>query len=85
MIYGLYCIFDTVAGNYLAPSPAVNDSVAIRNFATNFANEKDVMALNAADFKLCKVGEFDPIKGEIIHCDTTVVIDGISARNLIER
>lgn len=85
MIYSLYSIFDSVAGAYMQPYLAVNDNVAIRNFAANFAKEGDIMSLNAADFRLVKVGSFDPTNGVIEPCEPILVIDGVSARNSIER
>lgn len=85
MIYGLYCIYDTVSNAYHAPIPAVNDNVAIRNFSVNFADEKSVFALKAEDFRLMYVGTFDFTTGEIVYCDPKLVIDGVSARNSIER
>lgn len=84
MIYGIYSIFDTIGLTYMHPELAVNDNVAVRNFATRFANSESVYAMNPADFRLCKLGEFDPIKGIITPFDNPeVIIDGVSAKNMI--
>lgn len=85
MIYGLYSVFDVVAGAYMAPSMAVNDNVAQRSFAANFGGDNPIFALNPADFRLMKVGEFSPESGNIVACEPVLVCDGVSAKNMIER
>lgn len=83
MIYGLYSVYDVVAGVFMAPSMAVNDNVAQRNFAANFVNTNPIMALNPADFRLMKVAEFSPENGCVTPCDPVLVIDGVSAKNTV--
>lgn len=84
MIYGMYCVYDVIAGAYMAPIIAVNDNVAIRSFASNFADDKGIYALNPADFRLVKVATFSPETAAIEVCASpVVVIDGVGAKSLI--
>lgn len=84
MIYGMYSIFDTVAGAYTAPFISVNDAVAKRQFAQNFYDHGSVMGMNPADFRLMRIGDYDIQNGTVFAKDHEVVINGAECMAMYE-
>lgn len=60
MKYKLYCIKDTVVGNYSDPKLFVNEQSAVRYFDGLCAESKI-----AKDLQLYYLGEFDIFSGEL--------------------
>ncbi|WGL31368.1 nonstructural protein [Dipodfec virus UOA04_Rod_986] len=61
MVYGLYSIFDKVAGMYGNPFVQLNDNTAIRYFKS----QMNQVQFEPTDFDLYKVGTFEPESGAV--------------------
>lgn len=73
---GMYVVRDAAAKNYLAPFMAINDDVAIRQFAAAFMDHAGIMANNPGDFDLYRIGTFDQSLGELKPEERTVIARG---------
>lgn len=61
----IYAVRDKAADSFLNPFVAVNDAVAIRQFAAAFGDDRTVMGSNPGDFELHLLGVFNTETGEI--------------------
>ncbi len=59
MKYGIYCIYDSAAGVFTAPTIDISDEAAIRNFQKMCADAGSIMNFKPSDFSLYQVGIFD--------------------------
>lgn len=57
----IYSVFDELTG-FLGPIKDTNDEVAKRNFSYMVNNSKEYQ-VNAKDFALYRLGDFDPASG----------------------
>lgn len=73
---GMYVVRDAAADNYLAPFMAVNDAVAVRQFAAAFMDHAGIMANNPGDFDLYRIGHFNQSVGELTPEDRIVIARG---------
>lgn len=72
MILGVYAIRDCVAGTYLPPSYAHNESEMIRAIKYELT-KPGMMQQFAGDYVLYKIGEYDDDMGVLIPCDPVIV------------
>lgn len=82
MRVGLYSYFDRKAHCYGAPFTAVNNDVAVRQFAGLIQDAGARLAIY--DTELYKVGEFDADNGVVVSCPTEFICDYYSASELIK-
>lgn len=71
MRYGIYSIYDKVAGLYGSPFVCVNEPVAIRQFNHQIASN---LTAEPTDFELYCLGEFDINSGCIAACNKPVFV-----------
>lgn len=82
MRVGLYSYFDRKAHCYGAPFTAVNNEVAVRQFAGLIQDAGARLAIY--DTELYKVGEFDGDNGVVVPCQTEFICDYYSASELLK-
>lgn len=82
MRVGLYSYFDRKAHCYGAPFTAVNNDVAVRQFAGLIQDAGARLAIY--DTELYKVGEFDADNGVVVSCPTEFICDYYAASELIK-
>lgn len=82
MRVGLYSYFDRKAHCYGAPFTAVNNDVAVRQFAGLIQDAGSRLAIY--DTELYKVGEFDSDNGVVVSCPTEFICDYYVASELIK-
>lgn len=82
MIVGLYSYFDRKAHCYGAPFTAVNNDVAIRQFAGLIQDAGERLAIY--DTELYKVGGFDVDLGEVYQGDSEFICDYYAAAELLK-
>ena len=82
MRVGLYSYFDRKAHCYGAPFTAVNNEVAVRQFAGLIQDAGARLAI--FDTELYKVGEFDADNGVVVSCSTEFICDYYAASELIK-
>lgn len=82
MRVGLYSYFDRKAHCYGAPFTAVNNEVAVRQFAGLIQDAGARLAIY--DTELFKVGEFDADNGVVVSCQTEFICDYYAASDLIK-
>ena len=82
MIVGLYSYFDRKAHCYGAPFTAVNNDVAVRQFAGLIQDAGSRLAIY--DTELYKVGGFDADKGEVYQGDPEFICDYYAASELLK-
>lgn len=73
MIFGIYAVRDRCADNYLNPYVAVNDDVALRQFAYAVSDGETIMRANPDDFELHFIGTFNALTGEIVGIPDRIV------------
>lgn len=79
---GLYSYFDRKAHCYGAPFTAVNNDVAVRQFAGLIQDAGGRLAIY--DTELYKVGEFDSELGGIVSFEAEFICDYYSASELLK-
>ena len=82
MIAGLYSYFDRKAHCYGAPFTAVNNDVAVRQFAGLIQDAGGRLAI--FDTELYKVGEFNGDNGIVTPCQTEFICDYYAASELLK-
>ena len=82
MIVGLYSYFDRKAHCYGAPFTAVNNDVAMRQFAGLIQDAGKRLAI--FDTELYKVGEFDGDNGVVVPCQVEFICDYYKAFELLQ-
>lgn len=82
MIVGLYSYFDRKAHCYGAPFTAVNNDVAVRQFAGLIQDAGGRLAI--FDTELYKVGEFNGDNGIVTPCQTEFICDYYAASQLLK-
>ena len=82
MIVGLYSYFDRKAHCYGAPFTAVNNDVAVRQFAGLIQDAGGRLAIY--DTELYKVGEFNGDNGIVTPFQTEFICDYYAASELIK-
>lgn len=82
MIVGLYSYFDRKAHCYGAPFTAVNNDVAVRQFAGLIKDAGGRLAI--FDTELYKVGEFNGDNGIVTPCQTEFICDYYAASELLK-
>ena len=82
MIVGLYSYFDRKAHCYGAPFTAVNNDVAVRQFAGLIQDAGGRLAI--FDTELYKVGEFNGDNGIVTPCQTEFICDYYAASDLLK-
>lgn len=82
MIVGLYSYFDRKAHCYGAPFTAVNNDVAVRQFAGLIQDAGGRLAI--FDTELYKVGEFNGDNGIVTPCQTEFICDYYAASALLK-
>ena len=82
MRVGLYSYFDRKAHYYGAPFTAVNNEVAVRQFAGLIQDAGTRLAIY--DTELYKVGEFDGDNGVVVPCETEFICDYYAASELLK-
>lgn len=82
MIVGLYSYFDRKAHCYGAPFTAVNNDVAVRQFAGLIQDAGCRLAI--FDTELYKVGEFNGDNGIVTPCQTEFICDYYAASELLK-
>lgn len=82
MNVGLYSYFDRKAHCYGAPFTAVNNDVAVRQFAGLIQDAGGRLAI--FDTELYKVGEFNGDNGIVTPCSTEFICDYYAASELIK-
>lgn len=82
MIVGLYSYFDRKAHCYGAPFTAVNNDVAVRQFAGLIQDAGARLAI--FDTELYKVGEFDGENGVVVPCQVEFICDYYNAAALLK-
>ena len=82
MIVGLYSYFDRKAHCYGAPFTAVNNDVAVRQFAGLIQDAGGRLAI--FDTELYKVGEFNGDSGVVTPCQTEFICDFYAASELLK-
>lgn len=73
MMLGVYAIRDCVAGTYLPPVYAHNESEMIRAIKYELT-KPGMMQQFASDYVLYRIGEYDDDMGVLIPCDPVIVI-----------
>lgn len=66
MIRPLFAVFDHKSKMYSAPFPHVNKMTAMRGMQDQLRNPQDPMRINAGDYELFRIGEFDDETGGLI-------------------
>lgn len=69
-----YSVYDVVASVYSHPFYTVNDAVAVRDFTSAALDPQSKLYANPADFRLCKIGEFDDSVGMLLPLDQPQVL-----------
>ncbi len=82
MIVGLYSYFDRKAHCYGSPFTAVNNDVAVRQFAGLIQDAGGRLAIY--DTELYKVGEFDGDNGVVLSCQVEFICDYFKASELLK-
>ena len=82
MIVCLYSYFDRKAHCYGAPFTAVNNDVAVRQFAGLIQDAGGRLAIY--DTELYKVGEFNGDNGIVSPCQTEFICDYYAASELLK-
>lgn len=82
MSVGLYSYFDRKAHCFGAPFTAVNNEVAVRQFAGLIQDAGARLAIY--DTELYKVGEFDGDIGVVVPCQTDFICDYYAAAELLK-
>ena len=82
MRVGLYSYFDRKAHCYGAPFTAVNNEVAVRQFAGLIQDAGSRLAIY--DTELYKVGEFDGDNGVVVSYQTEFICDYYAASELLK-
>ena len=82
MIVGMYSYFDRKAHVYGAPFTAVNNDVAVRQFAGLIQDAGARLAI--FDTELYKVGEFDGDNGVLVPCQVEFICDYYKAAELLK-
>lgn len=82
MTVGLYSYFDRKAHVYGAPFMAVNNDVAVRQFAGLIQDAAGRLAI--FDTELYKVGEFDGDNGVVVPCQVEFICDYYKASELLK-
>lgn len=82
MNVGLYSYFDRKAHCYGAPFTAVNNDVAVRQFAGLIQDADGRLAI--FDTELYKVGEFNGDNGIVTPCQTEFICDYYAASELLK-
>ena len=82
MIVGLYSYFDRKAHCFGAPFTAVNNDVAVRQFAGLIQDAGGRLAIY--DTELYKVGEFNGDNGIVTPCQTEFICDYYAASELLK-
>lgn len=81
-------VYDSCAKRYGTPVTIDNDACAIRAFVNMARDLNNPIHHNPDDFKLVKIGYFNPITGEIFSkfdTDFDVLIDGLEASYVAEK
>ena len=82
MTVGVYSYFDRKAHCYGSPFTAINNDVAVRQFAGLIQDAGVRLAI--FDTELYKVGEFDGDNGVIVPCQVEFICDYYKAAELIK-
>lgn len=82
MTVGLYSYFDRKAHVYGSPFTAVNNDVAVRQFAGLIQDAGARLAI--FDTELYHVGEFDGDKGVVVPCQVEFICDYYKASELLK-
>lgn len=82
MNVGLYSYFDRKAHCYGSPFTAVNNDVAVRQFAGLIQDAGGRLAI--FDTELYKVGEFNGDNGIVTPCQTEFICDYYAASELLK-
>lgn len=82
MNVGLYSYFDRKAHCYGAPFTAVNNDVAVRQFAGLIQDAGGRLAI--FDTELYKVGEYNGDNGIVTPCQTEFICDYYAASELLK-
>lgn len=82
MKVGLFSYFDRKAHCFGAPFTAVNNEVAVRQFAGLIQDAGARLAIY--DTELYKVGEFDCDNGVVVPCQTDFICDYYAAAELLK-
>lgn len=82
MIVGLYSYFDRKAHCYGAPFTAVNNDVAVRQFAGLIQDAGARLAIY--DTELYRLGEFDGDNGELVQNHVDFICDYYQAAELLK-
>lgn len=82
MIVGLYSYFDRKAHCYGAPFTAVNNDVAVRQFAGLIQDAGERLAIY--DTELYKVGGFNGDNGIVTSCPSEFICDYYAASELLK-
>ncbi|ALS03493.1 VP5 [Gokushovirus WZ-2015a] len=80
MRFPLYSMHDVHTG-FLAPSPADNDAVAMRNFRHAMLNKDSLLYTHPADYRLYCLGEYDSLTGEISGETPRLICTGLDLRD----
>lgn len=78
----LYSYFDRKAHVYGAPFTAINNDVAVRQFAGLIQDAGGRLAI--FDTELYKVGEFDGDNGVVVPCQVEFICDYYKASELLK-
>lgn len=82
MTVGLYSYFDRKAHVFGAPFTAINNDVAVRQFAGLIHDAGGRLAI--LDTELYKVGEFDGDNGVVVPCQVEFICDYYKASELLK-
>lgn len=74
--YGMYAVYDRVAGRYGEPFLVNKEELAVRRFDYLMANSPMV----ASDCELYKLGDFDMVQGAIVPCNKPVFVVKFNAK-----
>lgn len=69
-----YSVYDVIASVYSHPFYSVNDAVATRDFTAVVLDPSTRIHANPADYRLCRVGEFDDQTGSFSPVEQVVVL-----------
>lgn len=64
-LLNLYGVQDIKAGRFFPPFTSENDQTARRSFSQMSKMESSIFAQNPEDFRLFRLGDFDPNDGQI--------------------
>lgn len=81
---GIYAIWDDKAQGYSVPFVMPNDDVAVRMFARSLKDEQSMMFSNPEDFRLDRVGTWNPVEGGIVDLLVKEVVTGASFRKEVK-